>query len=172
MQIAGRWVASRYVPPIPDGWLPFATCDALVRPNQDAKEPVVAAIGEIRRPEITTSVGTTPIRGGLSARKQKLVAEYIEQHLAEEISLLALARLAELSPYHFARAFKHSFGVPPHRYHMIRRMKRARDLLLKSALPVTQIGIRIGFRETSSFTKAYRRYAGVAPSEFRRQRVD
>jgi AraC family transcriptional regulator len=144
----------------------------LVRPNQDVTAPVLAAIGEIRRPKSTISVGTAPVHGGLSARKQKLVVEYVEQHLAEEISLLALARLAKLSPYHFARAFKHSFGVPPHRYHMIRRMKRAQDLLLKSALQVTQIGIRIGFRETSSFTKAYRRYAGVAPSEFRRQRVD
>ena len=170
MQIARTMGGTQYTSPIPRGWLPFATCDALVRPNQDAKEPVVAAIGEIRRPEITTYVGA--VRGGLSARKQKLVAEYIEQQLAEEISLLALARLAELSPYHFARAFKHSFGVPPHRYHMIRRMERARDLLLKSALPVTQIGIRIGFRETSSFTKAYRRYTGVAPSAFRRRQVD
>lgn len=172
MQIAGTMGGVQHVPPIPGGRLPLAICDALVRPDQDAKERVVAAIGEIRQPEIAPPVGTKPVRGGLSARKQKLVAEYIEQHLAEEISLLALARLAELSPYHFARAFKHSFGVPPHRYHMVHRMKRARDLLLKSALPVTQIGIRIGFRETSSFTKAYRRYAGVTPSEFRRQRVD
>ena len=172
MQSSGQMGGIEYVSPTPGGWLPFATCDALVRPNQDAKEPVVAAIEEIRRPEITIAVGTTPIRGGLSARKQKLVAEYVEQHLAEEISLLALAKLAELSPYHFARAFRHSFGVPPHRYHMTRRMKRARDLLLKSALPVTQIGIRIGFRETSSFTKAYRRYTGVTPSECRRQQAD
>jgi AraC family transcriptional regulator len=95
---------------------------------------------------------------------------YIEQHLAEEISLLALAMLAKLSPYHFARAFRHSFGIPPHRYHMVRRMNQARDLLLQSALPVTQIGARIGFRETSSFTRAYRKYAGVTPSEYRRDR--
>ena len=82
----------------------------MVRPNQDIKAPVLAEMGAIRRLESTTSVGTAPIHGGLSARKQKLVVEYIEQHLAEEISLLVLARLARLSPYHFARAFKHSFG--------------------------------------------------------------
>jgi AraC family transcriptional regulator len=172
MQIVRTMGGKQYLSPIPGRSLPFATCDALARPNQDVRTPVLAAIGEIRRPESTTSVGTTPIRGGLSARKQKLVVEYIEQHLAEEISLAALARLAALSSYHFARAFRHSFGVPPHRYHMVRRMKQAQDLLLRSTLPVTQISIRIGFRETSSFTKAYRRYAGVTPSEFRRQRVD
>jgi AraC family transcriptional regulator len=129
-------------------------------------------VEEVVSPEGRTPGGATPIRGGLSARKQKLIVEYIEQHVAEEISLRALARLANLSPYHFARAFRHSVGEPPHRYHMIRRMKRAQDLLLRSTLQVTQIGVRIGFSETSSFTRAHRRYAGVTPSEFRRQHVD
>jgi AraC family transcriptional regulator len=120
----------------------------------------------------TVSAMVAPLRGGLPARKQMLVRDYIEQHLAEEISIPALARLASLSPYHFARAFRNSFGVPPHRYHMVRRMNRAEELLLGSTLPVTQIGVRIGFRETSSFTRAYRKYAGVTPSEFRRQRME
>lgn len=118
------------------------------------------------------SAAIAPLRGGLPARKQKLVLDYIEQHLAEEILLPELARLARLSPYHFARAFRTSFGMPPHRYHTARRMNRAEELLLHSTLPVTQIGIRIGFRETSSFTRAYRRHAGVTPSEFRRRQGD
>jgi AraC family transcriptional regulator len=113
-----------------------------------------------------------PLRGGLPARKQKYVAEFIEEHLAEEISLATLAELVNLSRYYFAHAFTQSFGVPPHRYHMARRMARARSLLQHSALSVTQIGIQIGFRETSSFTRAYRRFAGVTPSEFRRRRPD
>ena len=100
------------------------------------------------------------------------MAEFIEEHLAEEISLATLAKLVNLSLCHFARAFKQSFGAPPHRYHMVRRMVRARSLLQRSALSVTQIGIQVGFRETSSFTRAYRRFVGVTPSEFRRQRPD
>lgn len=118
---------------------------------------------------ITASAIVTPHRGGLPARKQRLVLDYIEQHLAEEISVPVLASVARLSPYHFARAFRTSFGLPPHRYHVARRMKRAEQLLLHSALPVSQIGVQIGFRETSSFTRAYRRYAGTTPSGFRRQ---
>ena len=118
------------------------------------------------------ALGAAPLRGGLPARKKKLVQHFIEEHLAEDISLFRLARLAELSPHHFARAFRRSFGVPPHRYHIVRRMNRAEDLLVRSTLPVTQIGIRIGFREASSFTRAYRGYAGVTPSEFRRRNVD
>ena len=113
-----------------------------------------------------------PLRGGLPARKQKCVVEFIEEHLAEEISLATLAKLVNLSLCHFARAFKQSFGAPPHRYHMARRMDRAKSLLQRPALSVTQIGARIGFRETSSFTRAYRKLAGVTPSEYRRHRED
>ena len=123
---------------------------------------------ELIRLERTTSGVARPLRGGLAMWQQRRVVEFIEEHLAEDISLATLAELVDLSLYHFARAFKLSFGVPPHRYHMARRMDRARSLLHGSVLSVTQIGIQIGFRDTSSFTRAYRKFAGVAPSEYRR----
>jgi AraC family transcriptional regulator len=62
--------------------------------------------------------------------------------------------------------------MPPHRYHMERRMDRARSLLRRSAFSVTQIGSQIGFRETSSFTRAYRKFAGVTPGKYRRSFED
>ena len=123
---------------------------------------------ELIRPERTTSTVAVPLRGGLPAWQQKRVMEFIEAHLAEEISLAALAELAGLSLFHFARAFTQSFGMPPHRYHMARRMDRARSLLQRPALSVTQIGVQIGFRESSSFTKAFRRFTGLTPTEYRR----
>lgn len=129
-------------------------------------------MNELIRLEPTTSASTRSLRGGLPAWQQKRVAEFIEEHLAEEISLTALAELADLSLYHFARAFKQSFGVPPHHYHMARRMDRARSLLQSPALSVTQVGIRIGFRETSSFTRAFRKFTGLTPTGFRRHRED
>jgi AraC family transcriptional regulator len=129
-------------------------------------------IHEIMRLERTTSAAAKPLRGGLPVWQQKHVTEFIEEHLAEDISLAALAEIADLSLYHFARAFTRSFGMPPHRYHMARRMDRARSLLQRPALSVTQIGIQIGFRETSSFTRAFRRFTGLAPTEYRRHRDD
>src|SRR5207245_1079517 len=95
---------------------------------------------------------------------------FIEEHLAEPISLTALAGLVDLSLYHFARTFTQSFGMPPHHCHMARRMDRARSLLQMPELSVTQIGIQIGFCETSSFTKAFRRFTGLTPTEYRRHR--
>jgi AraC family transcriptional regulator len=114
------------------------------------------------------SAAARPIRGGLPAWQQKRVAEFIDTHLAEVISLATLAELVGLSVYHFARAFRRSFGTPPHRYHMARRMDRARALLQRPALSVTQIGIQLGFRETSSFTRGFRKFTGLTPTDYRR----
>jgi AraC family transcriptional regulator len=127
---------------------------------------------ELIRLERTTSTPARSLRGGLPVWQQKRVVEFIEEHLAEEVSLAALAELADLSLYHFARAFKQSFGAPPHRYHMARRMDHARALLRKPALSVTEIGIETGFRETSSFTRAFRKFTGLTPTEYRRHRQD
>jgi AraC family transcriptional regulator len=136
--------------------------------RQYAEALSLVLVHELIRLERTTSAAARPVRGGLPAWQQRRVVEFIEEHLAEQISLAALAELVDLSLYHFARAFTQSFGVPPHRYHTARRMDRARSLLQMSEFSVTQIGIQIGFCETSSFTKAFRRFTGLTPTEYRR----
>ena len=114
------------------------------------------------------SRGETPARGGLATWQQRLVVSYIEEHVSEPISLATLAHLARLSPYHFSRAFKQSFGVPPHRYHTNRRIELAKKLLEKRAFSVTDIGTRLGFSETSSFSAAFRKTTGLTPSRYHR----
>ncbi len=105
-------------------------------------------------------------KGGLSGWQQKRVSCFIEEHLADELPLRALAELVGLRPYHFARAFKRSFGVPPHRYHTGRRIERAKALLAERS--VTEVAMAVGFAETSSFSAAFRRATGASPREFRR----
>ena len=139
--------------------------------RQYAEALSLVLMHELTRLERPASVAAVrPLRGGLPLWQQKRLMEFIEEHLAEEISLAALAELSGLSLYHFARAFTQSFGVPPHRYHMARRMDCARNLLRKVTLSVTEIGIQTGFRETSSFTRAFRRFTGLTPTEYRRLR--
>ena len=107
-------------------------------------------------------------RGGLACWQQKLVAAYIEEHVADDVPLAALAELARLSPFHFSRSFKHSFGMPPHRYHAHRRIERAKQLLADRKLSVTAIAIAVGFSETSTFSAAFHRLTGQTPSRYRR----
>lgn len=109
-----------------------------------------------------------PARGGLSGWQRRKVADFIEAHVGETLPLLLLAGLANLSPYHFARSFKRSFGLPPHRYHAARRIARAKTMLAEPSRSVTEIGRTLGFAETSSFSTAFRKATGVSPSDYRR----
>jgi AraC family transcriptional regulator len=142
--------------------------------NPDPTQRLYAeALGAVLAHELLRLNNVAPaakpyIRGGLAGRQKNQVADYIEQHLTEDISLPELAEVAGLSPFHFSRAFKQSFGLPPHRYLTSRRMERAKLLLAKPAVSVTQIGLDLGFGETSSFTTAFRKHAGLTPTEYRR----
>jgi AraC family transcriptional regulator len=107
-----------------------------------------------------------PARGGLAPWQQRMVTSYIEEHLAEQISLTTLAQLVHLSPCYFCRAFKQSIGEPPHRYHNNRRIEHAKTLLANPAASVTEIALKLGFSETSSFTTAFRRATGITPTAY------
>jgi AraC family transcriptional regulator len=117
--------------------------------------------------------GATPAsrradRGGLAAWQQRRVMHFMEEHLAEDISLHVLADLVRLSPYHFLRSFKQSFGEPPHRYWTARRIERAKALLATPRASVTEIAFEIGFSATSAFSAAFHRITGQTPTDYRR----
>jgi AraC family transcriptional regulator len=127
---------------------------------------LVTELARLNRAEIGSD---TQNRGGLAAWQQRAVDEMIEARLAEPLSLGALAETVRLSPRHFARAFKESFGQPPHHYHLSRRVERAKALLGKGELSITEIALALGFADTSAFSTTFRRFAGGTPREYRRQ---
>jgi AraC family transcriptional regulator len=123
---------------------------------------------ELARIEPGTPASQGLARGGLAAWQQRIVTSYIEEHLSEQIPLATLSQLVRLSPFHFCRAFKQSFGMPPHRYHTSRRIEHAKTLLAKPDPSVTDIGLALGFSQTSSFTAAFRRATGFTPTAYHR----
>jgi AraC family transcriptional regulator len=121
------------------------------------------------------SVGETaadePVKGGLAPWQQRAVISYMEEHLGEPLPLATLARLVRLSPHYFCRAFKRSLGVPPHRYHTQLRIEQAKALLARPSPSVTEIGLSMGFQETSSFTAAFHKTTGLTPTAYRRSLI-
>jgi AraC family transcriptional regulator len=115
-----------------------------------------------------TGPGAPLSSGGLASWQQKRVAAHIEEHAADDISLATLAALAGLSPFHFSRSFKRSFGMPPHRYHAHRRIERAKQLLANRELSITAIALEVGFGEATTFSAAFHRLTGLTPSRYRR----
>ena len=115
---------------------------------------------------------TSPVnRGGLTSWQMRAVTEYIEGHVGEQISLVTLAQLARLGQYHFCRAFKRSLGIPPHQYHLQRRIARAKVMLADQANSVTDVALILGYSQTSAFSIAFRKITGRTPTEFRRDFV-
>jgi transcriptional regulator GlxA family with amidase domain len=107
------------------------------------------------------------IRGGLPPRALQRVREFIEAHLEENISIQALASIAGLSMYHFARAFKQSEGMTPHEYLVQCRVQRAKDLLAETDLPLSEIALASGFSDQSHCARRFREHVGVTPSSYR-----
>jgi AraC family transcriptional regulator len=131
------------------------------------------ALGAVLAHELMGINGTAPVarpmhRGGLAGWQQKRVANFIEEHLAERISLSMLANLVGLSPFHFVRSFKRSFGEPPHRYYTGRRIERAKVSLANPRVPITEVAFDVGFNGSSAFSTTFRRTTGQTPTDYRR----
>ena len=157
----------------PDIWTTALKLKAQLQNPSPARAAYVEALGialgyELTRLNAGGALLAPDARGGLPGWQQKKLNQYIEEHLADEISLSLLAQLVQLSPFHFSRAFKQSFGVPPHRYLTLRRIERAKILLAERTRSVTEIGLDVGFSETSSFTAAFHKVTGETPTEYRR----
>ncbi|MEG5162158.1 AraC family transcriptional regulator [Microcoleus sp. AT3-A2] len=103
---------------------------------------------------------------GLSKPKLQQITEYINEHLHEDVKLLELAAISQISPYHFLRLFKQSMGLTPHQYILQRRIQKAKYLLQESELSIADIAFRVGFCDQSHFTRCFKRLLGRTPKQF------
>jgi len=114
----------------------------------------------VKQPSLPRSVG-------LDRATLRRVSTYIEEHLAEDLSLSELAAVAYLSPYHFARLFKASTGFAPHQYVIGRRIERAKLLLSTTNWSLAAIAHAVGFAHESHLALHFKRLTGLLPSSYR-----
>lgn len=116
-----------------------------------------------------TTMTTTPLTTTLPLSRLRRVTDYIREHLDQHLTLAQLGAVVFMSPYHFARLFQHSTGVPPHRFVVRARIDHAADLLAAPELTIAQISRVVGFRTPSHFATVFHRIMGVTPSAYRAQ---
>lgn len=111
------------------------------------------------------------VRGGLAPWQVRKVSNYVETHLDRPIRNEDLASIVRLNPSHFGRAFRNSFGEPPHEHVIRRRVERAQGLMLSTDASLSEIALDCGLADQSHLTRLFRRVVGESPRAWRRARL-
>ena len=93
--------------------------------------------------------------------------EYIEENFRRDISLDDVSREVDISPYYFSTLFKQETGRNFIEHLTEIRLKNARDLLQNSQLSIKEICVQSGYSDPNYFSRIFKKYEGVTPSEFR-----
>ena len=93
--------------------------------------------------------------------------DVMDSRYREPLDVPALAAIAHLSPAHFSREFRRSFGETPHQYLLTRRLERAAALLRNTDRTVADICLTVGLRSVGSFTTSFGRAFGMSPTAYR-----
>ncbi len=143
--------------------------DALNRLMSDSLRVTLAAHllrNYLSSPEQRTRSAHT-LHGKIDMKRLQRVLDMVEANPQADFSLRELADEACLSPFHFSRAFHNTTGLSPFQYVTERRIEKARAALMSSDRSLSQISADVGFATQASFTRAFKRSAGVTPGQFR-----
>lgn len=105
--------------------------------------------------------------GGLPEHQLLQVLEYINEHLERDIKLADLAKLLDISQFHFSHLFKQSIGTSPYQYLIQQRIERAKQLLKKTDRSIMDIALECGFNSHSHLSKQFRQCTGITPKAYR-----
>ncbi len=100
-------------------------------------------------------------------RRMLRARDTMDRAFAQSLDVPALARVAHVSPAHFSRQFRATFGETPHRYLQRRRVERAMELLRETDRSVTEICLDVGFRSLGTFSRVFAEIVGESPSTYR-----
>jgi AraC family transcriptional regulator len=117
-----------------------------------------------------TRVSQSPARGHLAPWQARRAKEFLSANLHGNFSLASIAAECNLSVSHFAHAFRRTFGRPPHRWLMERRIDAVKNLLLTSRSTLAEVANQCGFADQSALSRTFKRVLGESPGEWRRNR--
>jgi AraC family transcriptional regulator len=106
---------------------------------------------------------------GLADRRLRRLADLIEANLDGDLSLETMAAEVGLSQLYLIRTFKAGFGAPPHRYILLRRIERAKELLRATDMPVAEVALAVGFSSQSHLSNWFQRMIGISPAAYRKR---
>ena len=95
--------------------------------------------------------------------------KFIDECYDQPIGLTEISQQACLSPYHFLRSFREAFDTTPRQYLIQRRIEKAKELLSRRSLTVTEVCFAVGFQSPGSFSSLFHRCVGDAPIDYRRR---
>jgi AraC family transcriptional regulator len=109
-------------------------------------------------------------RGSLAAWQIRCILPHIENNLETALQATELAAIAQLSVSHFSRAFRVSFGQPPHTYIMGRRIEKAKRLIMSDErVTLAEIALSCGLSDQAHLCRMFRKLVGVTPAAWRRR---
>lgn len=107
----------------------------------------------------------------LSSPVLALIDAYVEANADQTVTLDALAGLANMSVFHFARLFKRTTGFSPYQYVIDWKIRQARQWLYAGDTPINRISDELGFASAAHFSAVFKRLVGQGPQEFRRNKL-
>lgn len=133
-------------------------------------ESVAVVIGQHLLCTYTETPAAPAPAGGLPHYKVRRAIDYIRSHYQEDIGFKDIADRLDMSPFHFARMFKHSTGESPHQFIMRCRIDAARKLLIEGDRSIADIAFEVGYKSQSYFTTRFALLVGMTPAAFRASR--
>jgi AraC family transcriptional regulator len=139
--------------------------------DREAAKASLATASTILQSEIERYSGARRSRtAALAGWQIARVRAFIDKNLHRSIHTQDLSAIARRSPAHFSRAFKLTFGEPPHAYVVKRRLEKACHLMMTSSASLSQIALGVGFSDQAHLCRLFRQAFGQSPASWRRER--
>jgi AraC family transcriptional regulator len=138
--------------------------------EQQAAQGILRRAATLLRAQVNPDPTLGESGAGLLAWQARRVREHIDTHIASRLLVADLSALVQRSEAHFSRAFRRTFGEPPHAFVLRRRLELAARYMLQTDADLSDIALRCGFADQAHLSRRFRQATGQVPSVWRRAR--